>query len=50
MPWITSLLSTMRGRQGSMKYIYISMISEPFMPGGNLRGGLNGAGIHEVYC
>jgi putative MATE family efflux protein len=44
--WITSLLSNneMVVRE-SMKYIYISMISEPFMAWGViLSGGLNGAG------
>jgi putative MATE family efflux protein len=44
--WITSLLSSneMVVRE-SMKYIYISMISEPFMAWGViLSGGLNGAG------
>jgi MATE family, multidrug efflux pump len=44
--WITSLLSN-NGLvvRESMKYIYISMISEPFMAWGViLSGGLNGAG------
>jgi putative MATE family efflux protein len=44
--WITSLLSSneMVVRE-SMKYIYVSMISEPFMAWGViLSGGLNGAG------
>jgi putative MATE family efflux protein len=44
--WIASLLSTNRiVIHESMKYLYISMISEPFMAWGIiLGGGLNGAG------
>lgn len=44
--WITSLLSTNEVVIGEgMRYLYISMISEPFMAWGMiLGGGLNGAG------
>jgi putative MATE family efflux protein len=44
--WITTLLSSNETVvKESMKYIYISMISEPFMAWGViLSGGLNGAG------